>query len=96
MGMADRLTEFGLFDERIECQGRFGSSMPVPSAWVVRVATLFDPTFGRKLLVLFERCGLESIRHEATAEAVRGVVRGRDGGRRHLRAFTNGNNLNVA
>jgi hypothetical protein len=28
--------EFGLFDERIECQGRFASSMPVPSAWVVR------------------------------------------------------------
>jgi hypothetical protein len=32
----------------------------------------YDPTFGRKLPVLFERCGLESIRHEATAEVVRG------------------------
>jgi len=28
--------EFGLFDERIECQGSFASSMPVPSASVVR------------------------------------------------------------
>jgi SAM-dependent methyltransferase len=32
----------------------------------------YDPTFGRKLPVLFERCGLESICHEATAEVVRG------------------------
>jgi SAM-dependent methyltransferase len=32
----------------------------------------FDPAFGRKLPVLFERCGLENIRHEATAEVVRG------------------------
>ncbi len=32
----------------------------------------YDPTFGRKLPVLFERCGLENIRHEATAEVVRG------------------------
>jgi len=31
-----------------------------------------DPIFGRKLPVLFERCGLENIRHEATAEVVRG------------------------
>jgi SAM-dependent methyltransferase len=32
----------------------------------------YDPTFGRKLPVLFERCGLENIRHEATAEVVGG------------------------
>jgi SAM-dependent methyltransferase len=32
----------------------------------------YDPTFGRKLPALFERCGLEHIRHEATAEVVRG------------------------
>jgi len=32
----------------------------------------YDPIFGRKLPVLFERCGLENIRHEATAEVVRG------------------------
>jgi SAM-dependent methyltransferase len=32
----------------------------------------YDPTFGRKLPVLFERCGLENIGHEATAEVVRG------------------------
>src|SRR5262252_652858 len=32
----------------------------------------YDPTFGRKLSSLFERCGLENIRHETTAEVVRG------------------------
>jgi SAM-dependent methyltransferase len=32
----------------------------------------YDPTFGRKLPVLFEHCGLENIGHEATAEVVRG------------------------
>jgi len=32
----------------------------------------YDPTFGRKLPMLFERCGLENIRHEVTAEVVRG------------------------
>jgi SAM-dependent methyltransferase len=32
----------------------------------------FDPAFGRKLPLLFEQCGLENIRHEATAEVVRG------------------------
>ena len=32
----------------------------------------YDPVFGRKLPVLFERCGLKNIRHEATAEVVRG------------------------
>jgi len=32
----------------------------------------YDPVFGRKLPVLFERCGLKDIRHEATAEVVRG------------------------
>ncbi len=37
--------------------------------WVSRG---YDPAFGRKLPVLFEHCGLENIRHEATAEVVRG------------------------
>jgi SAM-dependent methyltransferase len=32
----------------------------------------YDPAFGRKLPALFERCGLENIRHAATAEVVRG------------------------
>ncbi|MBV9499505.1 MAG: methyltransferase domain-containing protein [Acidobacteriaceae bacterium] len=32
----------------------------------------YDPTFGRKLPVLFEKCGLKNIRSEATAEIVRG------------------------
>jgi SAM-dependent methyltransferase len=32
----------------------------------------YDPTFGRKLPVLFGNCGLKNIRHEATAEVVRG------------------------
>ena len=32
----------------------------------------YDPTFGRKLPALFERCGLQNIRHEANAEVVRG------------------------
>jgi SAM-dependent methyltransferase len=32
----------------------------------------YDPTFGRKLPVLFEHCGLENVRHEATAEVVCG------------------------
>jgi SAM-dependent methyltransferase len=32
----------------------------------------YDPFFGRKLASLFERCGLENIGHQATAEVVRG------------------------
>jgi len=32
----------------------------------------YDPVFGRKLPALFARCGLENIRHEASAEVVRG------------------------
>jgi SAM-dependent methyltransferase len=32
----------------------------------------YDPVFGRKLPGLFERCGLENIRHEARASLVRG------------------------
>ena len=32
----------------------------------------YDPVFGRKLPPLFERCGLEEIRHEASTEVVRG------------------------
>jgi SAM-dependent methyltransferase len=32
----------------------------------------YDPCFGRKLPVLFERCGLENIGHEASTEVVRG------------------------
>jgi SAM-dependent methyltransferase len=31
----------------------------------------YDPTFGRKLPALFERAGLQNIRHEASAEVVR-------------------------
>jgi SAM-dependent methyltransferase len=33
----------------------------------------YDPMFGRKLPLLFDRCGLQHIRHEATAEVVRGA-----------------------
>ena len=32
----------------------------------------YDPTFGRKLPALFDRCRLQNIRHEASAEVVRG------------------------
>jgi SAM-dependent methyltransferase len=32
----------------------------------------YDPFFGRRLSSLFERCGLENIGHQATAEVVRG------------------------
>ena len=32
----------------------------------------YDPAFGRKLPALFERCGLQNIRHEASADVVRG------------------------
>jgi len=32
----------------------------------------YDPAFGRKLPALFEHCGLENIRHKASAEVVRG------------------------
>jgi SAM-dependent methyltransferase len=32
----------------------------------------YDKRFGQKLPVLFERCGLEEIRHEAATEVVRG------------------------
>jgi hypothetical protein len=32
----------------------------------------YDPTFGRKLPALFERCGLQNIRHEASARVVPG------------------------
>lgn len=37
--------------------------------WVSRG---YDPTFGRTLPLLFERCGLVNIRHEASATVVRG------------------------
>ena len=37
--------------------------------WTVRG---YDKVFGRKLPALFERCGLEEIRHEAATEVVRG------------------------
>ena len=33
----------------------------------------YDPAFGRKLPALFERCGLNNIRHEANAEVTRGT-----------------------
>ena len=36
--------------------------------WTVRG---YDPTFGRKLPVLFERCGLVNLRHKASASVVR-------------------------
>lgn len=36
--------------------------------WTVRG---YDPTFGRKLPALFERCGLVNIRHKASASVVR-------------------------
>jgi hypothetical protein len=32
----------------------------------------YDKSFGRKLPALFERCGLQDIRHEARTEVVRG------------------------
>ena len=32
----------------------------------------YDPAFGRKLPALFDRCGLKNIRHDASAEVVRG------------------------
>jgi len=32
----------------------------------------YDPTFGRKLPALFERCGLQQIRHAAFSDVVRG------------------------
>ena|SRR5215469_1163247 len=38
--------------------------------WLVQRG--YDPFFGRKLPMLFDRCGLENIRHAATAEVVRG------------------------
>src|SRR3954465_8441309 len=37
--------------------------------WTVRG---YDKAFGRGLPALFDRCGLEDIRHEAATEAVRG------------------------
>jgi SAM-dependent methyltransferase len=37
--------------------------------WTVRG---YDKVFGRKLPALFERCGLDDIRHEAATEVVRG------------------------
>lgn len=37
--------------------------------WTVRG---YDKVFGRKLPALFERCGLQDIRHEAATEVVRG------------------------
>ena len=32
----------------------------------------YDKVFGRKLPALFERCGLENLRHKAATEVVRG------------------------
>ena len=37
--------------------------------WTVRG---YDKVFGRKLPALFERCGLQDVRHEAATEVVRG------------------------
>jgi SAM-dependent methyltransferase len=33
----------------------------------------YDPFFGRKLAALFDRCGLQNIRHQVTANVVRGA-----------------------
>jgi hypothetical protein len=40
----------------------------------------YDPTFGRKLSVLFERCGLENIRLEVMLKSLAGAARSHDGG----------------
>lgn len=53
----------------------------------------YDPTFGRKLPALFERCGLQNIRHEANAEVVRGGARGHGGGRRAWREYVHPSKL---
>lgn len=51
------------------CYARYKDASRDGEWWVSRG---YDPAFGRKLPMLFERCGLENIRHEATAEVVRG------------------------
>lgn len=38
----------------------------------LRTVRGYDTVFGRKLPVLFERCGLEDVQHEAATEVVRG------------------------
>jgi SAM-dependent methyltransferase len=48
---------------------RYHDAWPGGEWWAARG---YDPVFGRKLPALFERCGLENIRHEASAEVVRG------------------------
>ena len=53
--------------------------------WVPRG---YDKAFGRKLPALFERCGLQDIRNEASTEVVRGGLPGRDGGSRPWRSST--------
>src|SRR6516162_1146643 len=79
--VSSRLMLFWLVDE----DGDWGTVTPVDQShpfcaryqgayrngewWAARG---YDPIFGRKLPLLFERCGLENIRHEATAEVVRG------------------------
>ena len=51
------------------CYARYHSVWRGGEWWVSRG---YDPIFGRKLPALFERCHLENIREEATAEVVRG------------------------
>jgi SAM-dependent methyltransferase len=51
------------------CSARYHRAYRVGEWWTARG---YDPTFGRKLSVLFGRCGLENIRHEVTAEVVSG------------------------
>jgi len=45
--------------------------------WTVRG---YDKAFGRRPPALFERCGLEDVRHEAATQVVREGQRGRPGG----------------
>jgi SAM-dependent methyltransferase len=59
----------GPVDPSHPCYARFQDAYRGGEWWTSRG---YDPTFGRKLPVLFERCGLENIHHEATAEVVRG------------------------
>jgi len=69
----------------VDEDGDWGTVMPVDSShplyanyqkawhggdwWASRG---YDPEFGRKLPVLFERCGLKNIQHEASTEIIRG------------------------
>jgi SAM-dependent methyltransferase len=69
----------------IDEDGDWGTAGPVDSSHPLYVgyhrvyqagqwfaARGYDPFFGRKLPALFERCGLENIHHQGSAEVVRG------------------------